>query len=323
MNKNYYLTAFILIFACAASLVTLKDKAVKNEVKDFFASVFFVESVNSSELQRRFVRAERGRDKIKILVVPGHDNVASGTVFNTLHEADLTVKLGEEIFDKLKTDKAFEVYLSRDSSGYTFPFTEYFETKRQEIISFMNLQRKMMKDYVDFGLVKSSVIMDHNYAPAETAIKLYGINKWANDNDIDLVIHIHFNDYPRKKRSMPGIYSGFSIYVPEKQYSNSKASRDIALNIFNELKEEYSQSNLPLESSGVIDDQELIAIGSNNSLDGASVLVEYGYIYENHIANQELQEATLEKMSEKTYEGIVNFFKNNGKEFTSKENPNN
>ena len=135
--------------------------------------------------------------------------------------------------------------------------------------------------------------VEHNFATVDTALKLYAINKWANENNIEIVFHIHFNDYPGRKFNQIGEYTGFSIYVPEYQLPNHRASSKLAESLKNQLEKYFTKSDLPAESSALIEDQELIAVGSNASRDGVSVLVEYGYIYEPPFRNEEAQRSDV------------------------------
>jgi len=134
---------------------------------------------------------------------------------------------------------------------------------------------------------------------------LYGVNKYANDNGFDIVFHIHFNDYPGRRGSW-GKYSGFSIYVPERQYSNADASYDLAEKINDQLSQSFASSNMPKEGA-IVEDQELIAIGANNTADPVSALVEYGYIYEDHFTNKKVSDVVLEELAYQTYKGIMNY----------------
>ena len=73
------------------------------------------------------------------------------------------------------------------------------------------------------------------------------------------------------------------------------------------MKKYFAASDLPAESSALIEDQELIAVGSNASRDGVSVLVEYGYIYEPPFRNEEAREAMFKELAYQTYIGIKKF----------------
>lgn len=77
------------------------------------------------------------------------------------------------------------------------------------------------------------------------------------------------------------------------------------------MEKYFAKSNLPAESSVLIEDQELIAVGSNASRDGVSVLVEYGYIYEPQFSNQGTRDIALKEMAYQTYAGIKKFFGGN------------
>ena len=150
--------------------------------------------------------------------------------------------------------------------------------------------------------------MPHNDAPKDVALRLFGINKWANEHKVDIIIHIHFNDSGPRRAGAPGEYNGFTIYTPERQYSNSQASMDIAKRVFKRLSKMFSVSNLPGEDAGVVEDQELIAIGSSNTVDAASLLVEYGYIYEPQFRVPAVRVMVLRELAFQTYLGLADFF---------------
>lgn len=275
---------------------------------DLTASVFFVDSVTEKSLKKVFANAEKNKDKVRVLIVPGHDQESWGTQFGNLKEVDLNLKLGAELYDLLKKDKRFDVQISQTEEGYTPEFSSYFQNNREGILEFIRDQKQKMGHLVQKGEVDPVVHVEHNFAPAEVAFRLFGMNKWANENKIDIVIHVHFNDHPGRKRNSEGEYNGFSLYVPERQFSNSRGSIPLAESIRDRLAVLYPQSNLPVESSGVIEDQELIAVGANNSLDSAVVLIEYGYIYEPIVTNPDLRTVSLPDLALQTYAGMLDFF---------------
>ena len=281
--------------------------------KNFVASLFFVDSTTKETLKNAYEKADRGGEKLSILIVPGHDSVQSGTEFRGMKEASITLDLGEELYRLLATDAHFDVRLSRTRAGYDSLIAKFLQEKKTEITECVTTQKALMSRYVALGKIESRIIVGHNTAPADTAYKLYGINKWANENNADIILHIHFNDYPRGIRSVPGKYSGFSVYIPESQYSNAKGSRAIAEAIYARLARFYPSSNLPKEDAGIVEDQELIAIGSNNTVDGAAILVEYGYIYEPHLQNAVIRQKAISDLAFQTYLGIMDFFEDNMK----------
>jgi N-acetylmuramoyl-L-alanine amidase len=119
---------------------------------------------------------------------------------------------------------------------------------------------------------------------------------------------LHFDDYGGRRADTAGMYSGFSIYVPDKQYSNANASLKIAESVFSRLSSSFKKSNLPKEDAGIVFDQDLIAVGSYNTLDSAAMLIEYAYIYEQVLHNPQSRPSVLQTYVQKTYEGVNNFF---------------
>lgn len=245
---------------------------------------------------------------IKILIVPGHDDESEGTSFGSLKEADMTLPLATEIFNKLKEDERFEVLITRNEEGYTPVFAEYFSTNREEIISFINESKEKMKEKIKEGDFVDKSDEQHFVVTLDTGVKLYGINKWANENDVDAVLHIHFNDNTRKNRKVPGRYKGFAIYLPEEQMPNSEISLPFAESIFAELDTKYNTSDNVKELGGLVPNQMLIALGSNETLleNVRSILVEYAYIYE--LAKKDIREKAYEDMSELTVNGVKKHF---------------
>lgn len=271
------------------------------------ASVFFVDSSTPDSLRKAYAAAKEEGDKFKILIVPGHDATASGASYGGLREADLTLAVAKELAADFAADSNIEARLARTDAGYDPEIAAYFAGRREDILAYRALQTAQMRAYMASGDIASNVLVDHNLAPGEVAIKLYGINMWANEQGYDLVLHLHFNDVPRPDRSKPGWPAGFAIYVPEHQFSNAKGSFAVAQSIQSRLEQSYHMSTLPAESNGPTEDQGLIAIGSNNSLDASSVLIEYSYIYESAVQDHYLRNESLERMAQLTYMGVEDF----------------
>jgi N-acetylmuramoyl-L-alanine amidase len=271
------------------------------------ASVFFVDSSTPQTLHVAYANAEAGGQKFKILIVPGHDDQYSGTSYGGIREADLALALSKFIAAQFAQDKNVEVDLARTDAGYEPDIASYFVDHRQDIINYRASQTSLMQKYVSTGQIQSDVIVDHNKAIDMVALRLYGINMWANQHGYQLLIHVHFNDIPRANRAKPGAYTGFAIYTPEHQFSNAKGSLAVAQAVEKELAQAFHVSTLPAESKSPVEDQQLIAIGSNNSLDAASILVEYAYIYEPSIQKTSARQGTLETMAQQTYKGVEDF----------------
>ena len=249
---------------------------------------------------------------IKILIVPGHDNEFSGARYKNIKEASMNLVLGTQIYNFLKKDKRFEVYITRDQNGYLKNLQDYFSTEKEDILTFKNNAKKNIKIKISSGDFISKTTVPHVAVSSNVAIKLYGINKWANENNIDAVIHIHFNDYPRPIDSAIGKYKGFVVYMPDKQFPNALESDKLAKSIFIELAKKYSTSTYPKEAGGLIPDQKLIALGASETLNESvrSVLVEYGYIYQKIFRESSTRHEAYKNMADLTAKGIENYFFN-------------
>lgn len=273
------------------------------------ASVFFTQSTSSSELRTTFNEASSTQNKLNVLIVPGHEPGFGGAEYRDIKERDLNADLSQYLAQYLIEDGHYNVVITRGSNGWNPVIQEYFDSHPEEIKTFTRSQKMEMARLVDEGrVVIKGDNLPHNDAPSDVALRLYGINKWANENNIDIIIHVHFNDSSPRRVDMPGEYNGFTIYTPEHQYSNAKATAEIAPSIFKRLSKMFPISNLPVEDRGVVEDQDLIAVGSNNSVDAASMLIEYGYIYEPQFKMPDVRTAVLKELAFQTYLGLSDFF---------------
>jgi N-acetylmuramoyl-L-alanine amidase len=246
---------------------------------------------------------------IKILLVPGHDGEVWGAQYGNIREANMNLVLATQIYNLLKKDKRFDVYITRDSGGYTKEFSDFL-TQKDAILAFEQNAKKIMNSNIINGDFIPKDNTPHHRVSEDIALRLYGFNKWANENKIDAIIHIHFNDYPRKTKWTIGKYKGFTIYIPDGQLANWKESGQLAANIFLQLNKKYITSTWKPEAGGLTSDQKLIAIGSNNTLDASarSILIEYGYIYEKKFRNTATRHQAYRDMSSLTTQGIKNYF---------------
>lgn len=252
----------------------------------------------------------RANEPIKILLVPGHDNEVWGAQYGKIKEADMNLVVATKIFNLLKKDKRFEVHITRDDLGYTTEFVNYFSLQKESILSFQKESKQKFQEKISSGSVIKKVDVHHIAVNQDIALRLYGINKWANENKIDAVVHIHFNDYPRKSSWTIGKYKGFAIYIPEGQMINSKESKKLARNIFTELSKKYISSTYEKEKGGLVEDQSLIAIGARDTLTEKtkSILVEYGYIYQKIFRDSTTRHLAYKNMADLTFKGIKNYF---------------
>lgn len=265
----------------------------------------YPEAITPKDLQTKY---HSGR--LKILLVAGHDNQYSGTSFGGLREADLNLQLTNNLATILSKDSHFDVITARNfiDGNYITDLAEYFDREREQILSFRNNLQRDFHSLISRGDLTEHRGVQHNFAPGEVSLRLFGINKWANERGVDLVLHVHFNDHPGRHSTARGKYSGFAIYIPEGQYPNARVSAAVAQSVFNQLEKFFPVSDLPLESGGVVEDQELIAVGSSGSRKGASFLIEFGYIYEPQITNEETRPLILAELAWQTYQGLKKHF---------------
>ena len=64
---------------------------LQEKFTDYLASVFFIDSATEASLKQTFRLAKEKNDKVKVLIVPGHDDISWGTDFRRLKEAHLTL----------------------------------------------------------------------------------------------------------------------------------------------------------------------------------------------------------------------------------------
>src|SRR3989344_7453425 len=293
----------LLIFSVCGTAIVIAFTVFQSpslsiyDVGTLAGSVLFTESITPEQLKNKYAGALQGGSKVRVLIVPGHDDEAWGTEFRGVREADITALLGEELTRILSSDLAYQPILVRSRTGYAGGFQEYLEKEGNNIRAFIAGKKKVANDLIRAGSVHSTAGVIHNSASSEVAEKLYAVNKWANEHGVDIVLHIHFNDYPGRSHTRAGRYNGFSLYVPDSQFSNARASRAVAESLFTQFSKFYAESNLPVEDSGIVPDQELIAIGAYNTLDPAGVLVEYGYIYEQRFLNAVVRAAMMKELA--------------------------
>jgi N-acetylmuramoyl-L-alanine amidase len=302
---HLFLTTVIVLCLCVATTLLLVHTSVPGFLSRNVASVFMVESKPQAELKATYTRPD---DLIHILVVPGHEPDFGGTQYDNHTERDMAVELARSLVAYLRQDPHFEVTVTRDEKNWNPVFAQYFATHATATKEFYDEKSSIMNRLIASGTVESVVGVSHNSAPPGVSDRLYGMNMWVNEHDIDLVINIHFNDTPRKDTSVPGLYNGFTIYVPEHQYSNSSSSKVIGNAVFNRLQTVMPVSNLPKEDAGVVEDQELIAIGRYNTLNAPSLLIEYGYIYEPQFKDATSRSNILKELAYETALGFEDFF---------------
>ena len=293
----------ILIFVCLCltfSQVAFADASALDKLRSFLAPLVYKQDAGEEPVQTV--------ERISVLIVPGHDETSVGAQYGKIKEADMNLSLGTAIYELLKSDGRFDVKITRDKDGYTEEFADYFDANRGAISDFIKSSKKKLKQSITNGEFIDKTTVPHGSADEVMALRLYGFNKWANEHNTDVVLHVHFNDYTRKSKWTMGTRKGFAVYMPDRQFPNHEVSNELAVSVFNELSTKYKTSNYYSELGGLIADQKLIAIGSYATLsrDVRSVLVEYGYIYE--FGNSKVRSQAYKTMSRLTVCGIKNVF---------------
>ena len=295
--------SFIYIFPnqLRSTLSAIKDAGIQ------LASVILSHNFRSiAEIKSNYNDPQR---KVRVLIVPGHEPNYGGAEFNGLKERDMTVELGQDLQKLLESNSHYQVFVARDTNSWSPEISAYYKNNWNDIVEWTAASREEFSRLVSVGLTtRTYSTVTHNDAARDVALRLYGLTKWSNENNIDIAIHIHFNDNRRPNVSKPGNYSGFSMYVPAAQYGNSTTTKVIADSILKRLAKYNPISDSPGETNGIIDEPELIAVGSNNTADAASILIEYSYIYEPQLQDPQVRSMAIKDLAFQTYLGLQDFF---------------
>lgn len=305
--------ASIAIFFSAGGVKPLQSAMQWTSWQAQTAAIFFVQSITIAQIQDTYHGAALSPTelpkKVRVLIVPGHQPDVGGTELNGVYERDVVVDIADALAALFARNSHYEVTVARTKTEWNPVLQEYFDTHTLEINTFLQSQKAQMESHLgDGSILPAADQVYHNTAQSKAVLQLYGINKWASENAYDITLHLHINDYAGR-RGLAKKYTGFAIYVPDRQYSNAEASIAIGEAIAGRLNAYHATSTLPKEDAGVVEDQKLIAIGSNNSADDASILIEYGYIFEPQFQNAAVRPVAINDYAYETYVGLQDFFK--------------
>ncbi len=277
------------------------------------AATFFVTSITSRQIQDTYrglaTTSPATRNRVRILIVPGHQPDRGGAEFRDITERDIVVDIADELAELLRENPHFDVMVSRNRDTWHPALTTFFTAKSDEIDTYAARQKELMSRFVSEGsILLSEDPIYHVTASPWAAHQLYGINLWASNTHTEITLHLHLNDAPDRRAGQAGKYRGFTVYVPEHQYSNAEASRAVGEAIARRLNAYHATSTMPKEAVGVVEDQELIAVGSNNSADNAALLIEYGYLYEPQFLTDDTRASAVRDYAYATYLGLQDFF---------------
>lgn len=247
--------------------------------------------------------------KLRVLVMPGHEPGYGGAIFMGVYEREIVVDIANELAKELKADPNIEVIVARDNLAWHPDIARYFDRNMGKVEKFVKAQKKAHEKKIKKKAFTKNEDdhVPHATAQTDVALRLYGLNKWANENKIDLILNLHINDAPDHGPTTPGANSGFAIYIPDAQYGNGKASRPVAQAIANRLNTFSATSTLRVENKGVVEDQTLIAVGANNTLKVPTALIEYGYITESKFLAPQLRMPLVRDYAYQTYLGLMDF----------------
>ncbi len=296
MRKILALSAFLgVVLSACAPFAHAADSSLQ------FSGGSYATTVTSAALQAKYKAAAAGGPKVNVLIMPGHEPGYGGAVSGTLYEREINVAIADMLASYLKKNPRLNVIVARTNDAWSPELTSYFANSWQGILDFISDHKASMSALTDGAGSATGFQASHNTAAQDPARRLYGISKWANENGIDVAIHIHINDAGNKTQQ------GFAVYVPDVKYGNAGASRSLGNYIASELNRTSASSTLPIENLGVVGDQDLIALGAANTANFASVLIEYAYIYESKLANAGARRAVESDFAYKTYRGLMAF----------------
>lgn len=252
---------------------------------------------------------QKNTEKFRIFLMPGHEPDFGGAQFKEVIERDVNVEIAFKLKEYLEQDGNFEVVVGRDDNDWSPELGTYFSEHLDEIKAWRDEHKALMKDKVEDGeidLVDDPIA--HEHVSGDVATRLYGVNKWVNEHDFDAAIHVHINDYGSRGRNKAGEFTGYVLYVPESQYGNASLSKEIASSIHNRFLQIFPQSNAKRERGGIIEDQQLVALGRYNTLVTPSVLIEYAYLYESQFENAQIRDLATREYAYQTYLGLKDYF---------------
>jgi len=266
----------------------------------------FDDSASADELRDKYEDGE-----LRLLIVPGHEPDFGGAFYQGVYEREINVEIADELVELLQKHGGYEIVVARSKSAWLSELNGYFTDEAKATHNFVQDQKEKTAvrsegEGIEEEVDTSSVT--HAAARPDAALHLYGINRWANENDVDLVVHLHVNDAPDHAPNVPSQYSGYAVYVPDSLYGNHETSKELAEAVADRLDELSDVSTLPGEDQGIVPDRELIALGAFGTLNLPSVLIEYGYLTEPRFTLPEHRETVTKDAAYQTYLALQDFF---------------
>jgi|GEM_PF-3450684 len=240
----------------------------------------------------------------RVLLVAGHTAQTKGAVFQDTTEYELNYNLLKKLEREMK-ERGYETIVSHQGGDYTPQFLDFFAKNEERILEFRENKKNAYDRQYPQGVVTNDT--DHNHASPLGVVQLYGVNLWANENNIDAVIHLHFNDYPGRVAGKPGVHTGISVFTPLKTNNHFVESFKLGKLIEENMLKYTERSTVRNESAGVLE-SELIAVGQANSVNMPAVLIENGFVYENKFTNESQREIVFTRQANSIANGIERYF---------------
>ncbi len=293
---------FAAILVIGGSLYALSnDFPVPNLQQHVTQAAAVVTSVIEKPVQRT--------EKVRVFIMPGHEPNFGGSEFKNTIERNVNVEIASKLKEYLEADGKFEVVLGRDTRTWNSELQTYFDEHLADIKAWRDEQASIMRERVqdgDIDLVDDPIV--HEHVSGDVATRLYGVNKWVGEQGFDVAVHVHVNDYGSRGRNKLGEFTGYAIYVPESQYDNASLSKEIATAVHNRFSQVFPQSNAKREKGGVVEDQQLVALGRYNTAKTPSILIEYAYVYETQITDKAIRGIAINEYAFQTYQGLKDYF---------------
>ena len=242
----------------------------------------------------------------RILINPGHNKRTANApgeryISGVGSEHELNTRISEKLANELASRSGIEAVLSRDDAEYTKEIRDFYSPNRMQLEREVRNYRRAHKPTT-------------NLTVEDAALQL-GILKWANMSGFDAVVNIHINFYgdedPKRKSSC------FAVFFSD--INSPKSSMDLALRIYNSLKERFIPSNnesesmrgstSPITLRGIATNRLIMTGSELHPVQVPSVMIECGYLGQKYadgktIADSQVQRAYAQQISK----GIIRYF---------------
>ncbi|KYK24502.1 hypothetical protein AYK26_06685 [Euryarchaeota archaeon SM23-78] len=253
---------------------------------------------------------EVSKRKKTILLNPGHNKDVYKQGYGCFiegigYEYVLNTQIARKT-QKILESAGLEAIVTRDENKYIPKIEDYKNLNKQALL-------RKVKDYREQKGNKN-----HKMPVNEALIQL-SILKWADINDVDIILNLHINDVIKKYRRKT---FGFAVIISDK-HPSFKQNQALAQSIYDSLDVVFEPSNNKGESAlikkgkvreyvpGFVINDFLMLGNDMYHPQVLSVLVECGYISQKYgkqgltIAHEQVQDQYALRISE----GILEFLK--------------